>query len=81
MLAASIQNYKIAALMALTLPMVYTSAILLILHTYFALGLMELIQDPLVMFHIQIFKLAIPLPTTYLALKLMFKTAQPTFKI
>jgi hypothetical protein len=32
-LAASIQNYKIAALMALTLPMVYTNAVLLILHT------------------------------------------------
>ena len=32
-LVASIQNYKIVALMALTLPMVYTYAVLLILHT------------------------------------------------
>ena len=55
MLAASIQNYKIAALMALTRPMVYTSAILLILHTYFALALMELIQNPLVKLCTQIF--------------------------
>ena len=46
MLAANIQNYKIAALMALKLPMEYTNVVLLILHTYFAMDLMGLIQDP-----------------------------------
>jgi hypothetical protein len=54
-LAVSIQNYKIAALMALTLLRVYTCVILLILLTYFALALMELIQGPLVKLCTQIF--------------------------
>jgi hypothetical protein len=57
-LAASIQDYKTAVWMDLTLLMVFTDVALL-LHNYYVLGLMVPIQSLKAKFHPQIFQMDI----------------------